>query len=553
VCAAVMQSSSFAQDQPRPAKVEGIVQNDKGDPLAGVGVSMGRPDGTVIRTVTDATGAFTLDDTPTGRNYVGFVRDGYISRRLYYSISPGDTVRQSVVKLSSTGVLSGRLFDSAGKPIPDILIIPIRSILAADGYREFIAHAGAKTNDRGEFRVLDLPPGPYWLNIASPLSPQTTRQLPMPGLEIAEERRIPPFLYPDATQISEAAVVVVKAGEEVRLRDMVHPGRRFGSIRIELSNPGPEPREVNLGFASVSRWVNSSTSEVFITNTQAISDPRGQPLVFNLEPGKSIVRTFWPNLAGQYEAILWNAGSRVEISRARMDFSGADLHVPLSLARNDASLTFQARLTDTDGLVPARGIRLNLSSPAVSYMANRGNPLGGATDANGSLTLPLPAGRYELYRAVGLPADSYVERVEQSGRNALTEGILAGPQAAPVEVRLRKGPASVRGVVKNTDGSLLQDAFVTVVPATPLSASTFVNLRPSARTTQDGAFDLPGLAPGTYSVYAWAYEEYPSSSVESGDYLNPEFLRRFQQRAVAIELRERSTSVIEIVVPRPTN
>jgi hypothetical protein len=548
-----MQFSSFAQDQPKPAKLEGIVQNDKGVPLAGVGVSMGRPDGTVINTVTDATGAFTLDNVPTGRNYVGFGKDGYISRRLYFSMGPGETIRQSLVKLPSTGVLSGRLFDAAGKPLPDILIVAIRSILAADGYRESIAHTGAKTNDLGEFRVRELPPGQYWLNIASPFSP-LSRQPAMPGIEIAEQRRLPPFLYPGAVQISDADVVVVKAGEEVRLRDMVHPDRRLGSIRIELSNPGPETREVSLGFASVSRQLNNSTSGVRVTNNnQPVSDPGGQPLVFSLEPGKSIVRTFWPNLAGQYEAILWNAGSRVEIARARMDFSGADLHVPLSLARNDTRLTFQARLTDTDGVVPTRGIRLNLSTPAVSYMANRGSPLGGATDANGSLTLPLPAGRYELYRVVGLPADSYVERVEQTGRNALTEGILAGPQASPVEVRLRKGPASVRGFVKNADGILLQDAFVTVVPTPPLNASTFVNLRPSARTTQDGAFELPGLAPGTYSVYAWSYEEYPSSSVESGDHLTPEFLRRFQQRAVAIELQERSIRTLEFVIPKPTN
>jgi hypothetical protein len=123
-------------------------------------------------------------------------------------------VKEVVVKLVPLGVLSGHVFDEDGDPIPRANVTLLRHYYETGRTR--LGSAGQRqTNDLGEFEIINLQPGRYYLQAAGP----PIHNLPEHTRWTHQEEAYPITFYPNVRQISEAAPTDVAPGAHVNNLD----------------------------------------------------------------------------------------------------------------------------------------------------------------------------------------------------------------------------------------------------------------------------------------------------------------------------------------------
>lgn len=144
--------------------IEGVVTRDgSGEPVAGARILVTPADGvstsaTVART--DRDGRFVAAGLPAGRYRIVVERDGYVRAVSVASIeSAGGT---AAIALTPTGVIAGRVADGQGNPVSRVFVRAVSGKVTYQG----------QTNDLGEYRIFDLPPGQYVVNAAPYLAPR---------------------------------------------------------------------------------------------------------------------------------------------------------------------------------------------------------------------------------------------------------------------------------------------------------------------------------------------------------------------------------------------
>jgi len=156
-------------------------------------------------------------------------------------------------------------------------------------------------------------------------------------------------------------------------------------------------------------------------------------------------------------------------------------------------------------------------------------------------TRPLHAGRYRLEGFQGIPADSYVASATVGAQDALNGDFELVKGNLNLEVRVRRGAAVAGGKVTDSQGRVVHDAVVAAIPdsraARPLATLAY----PSDRTDQNGVFEIRGLSPGLYRLYAW-------SVLEEAALRDPDFLRRFEGRGNEINIRESDTVLKDLKI-----
>jgi hypothetical protein len=94
--------------------------------------------------------------------------------------------------------------------------------------------------------------------------------------------------------------------------------------------------------------------------------------------------------------------------------------------------------------------------------------------------------------------------------------------------------------VKDSKDQAIADAVVALVPDAPLRGAA--PLYRSVIADFRGDFELRGIAPGQYHLFAW-------SELEGAGYRNPEFLKPFENRGkpIRIETTDQIKTDIRIV------
>lgn len=132
--------------------VDGVTQL----PVADARVLLARVDGaltTSVATIVNDRGQFAVRDMPPGRYRVFATRDGYLRGESDAPIvvEAGRSVAPLSVTLTPTAVISGRVVNEFGDPVPRLYVRAWAPRLVAE----------ARTNDLGEYRLFDLGPGSY--------------------------------------------------------------------------------------------------------------------------------------------------------------------------------------------------------------------------------------------------------------------------------------------------------------------------------------------------------------------------------------------------------
>jgi Carboxypeptidase regulatory-like domain len=268
----------------------------------------------VIYAITNEEGRFALKGIEPGPyrltvSRVGFVTEEYGQRKpntggAVLTLRPGQEIKDLLFRLSRSGVISGKIFDEDGEPLPSVTVECFRQVYS-EGKRSRTTASRVETNDLGEYRLFGLPPGRYFI---SSLYPHWTRVGEDDDSPIGEsqEEAYAKLFYPGTADVSKAGPVIVKPGDEISSTDIlmtkvivhrVRGHRRGGTYRAEVNGMSKDCyiKDVRYGESSVLKEGftvtrgEPSTLEILISSRGArvegtVRDADGLPL-----PGVPVV------------------------------------------------------------------------------------------------------------------------------------------------------------------------------------------------------------------------------------------------------------------------
>ncbi len=134
-----------------------------------------------------------------------------------------------------------------------------------------------------------------------------------------------------------------------------------------------------------------------------------------------------------------------------------------------------------------------------------------------------------------MPDTLYVRSVRYRGLDVTENGVeFGGGIPAPLLIALSASGAVVDGVVRGADGNPMPGAVVALVP----SLRRYSRYKETT-TDQNGAFTIPGVAPGEYKIYSW-------DQIETGAYQNAEWLKRYEFKGRSIVAKQDGHETISL-------
>jgi hypothetical protein len=134
----------------------------------------------------------------------------------------------------------------------------------------------------------------------------------------------------------------------------------------------------------------------------------------------------------------------------------------------------------------------------------------------------------------------YVKSARSGDVDVLADGLtIAGPGTAAIDVMLSSDGATVEGVVRNQEGQSVAGATVVLAPDVRSRVERFA----STTTDQNGRYELGGIAPGDYKLFAWAEE--PEA------WNDPEYLAGYDKHGEKAAFEEKGRAVVNLtLVPK---
>jgi Carboxypeptidase regulatory-like domain len=389
-CAFTLRAQPSSQPPGSTSKtnINGVVidESDHRIPNARVALGSGGDSSVVLA---DGSGYFSLTALP-GRHHLTIGKSGYAAADLEVTI-PGEAL---VVRLKRGGVISGRVADEFGDPVPGARVSaesPDRGSVGAS------MAAAAYTDDLGEYRLGSLTPGSFTVSVLTMAAPVRR----VVGSNVFMDLGPHHVYFPGVSSASEAERLRLEPGEERSRIDFVLPANAAGGQGF-LFMPGPLDRPIQRDPDKPATGV--IRSRVVGTDGRAIAHAQ--------------VRAFLEKDAVQ-------AGSTRADSLARFEFAG----LPAGKFRVVAAKVGYATLAD-DGsaaLPPSRkaGVLIDLSTGETHdrvdvALARLGTISGRVFDEFGDpiqgANVALLRVEYEMGRRRLVPAEGIAPATDDLGR-----------------------------------------------------------------------------------------------------------------------------------------
>jgi len=340
--------------------------------------------------------------------------------------------------------------------------------------------ASAESDDRGQYRIFGLKPGEYFIKAED--SP------PSGSLPVDESYWVKRSLgsdfasmyYPGVTQVSQAQVIPLKAGEEAQADITMH---RVKTIEVVGKVIGPTGPAAN---ALIRIELADAASDF---DRQDTTDEKGNFRLRNIPEGTYYILAF-QRQAGTavYES---RARQKVEVTSDNSDNIDG-LTISLS-----AGVTIQGRLK-VEGSGSVGFDRLHLALMPVED----DGPSGGHSEVKKDGSFEFNSVRDGSYAIAiwGLDRDAYVKSATRGPDDLFEKGVqVTGSSSGKIEVALGSDGAQLEGSVSDDDGAVI-GVRVKLVPD-PLTPYNHLRIQ---RTTTDqlGHFSLTDVAPGKYKLTA---------------------------------------------------
>jgi len=224
------QEASSSQTVKVPAKetcsIAGVVvKSETNEPLGKAHVSLYKWDNprSGYSTQTDGSGHFAIQKVEPGRYRLQVQRTGYLTqfyqedpsarRGAVLALNPGSNVPDLLFRMVPSAIISGRITDEDGEPIPHVMIEAIRRN-TWEGRRQLQIYGQAQTNDLGEFRLSELAKGRYFLRAKFH---EYWRLAPKEAVDQgpSSQTGYAPVYFPGTTDEARAIPIDLARGEEI--------------------------------------------------------------------------------------------------------------------------------------------------------------------------------------------------------------------------------------------------------------------------------------------------------------------------------------------------
>jgi hypothetical protein len=238
--------------------------------------------------VTAADGTFRFTDLPIGTSYVVTASKTGFAARAYgegppatppalIALTDAEVKQDLQIALPAHVFISGRVLDEDGQPFAGALVEAMRAVFD-QGRRTLVTIADATTDERGEFRLVGLSPGQYYVSAFDPAFANV-------GDKDGQLFYSPTF-YPGVVFPDEAGRITLDSGTaseriEFKLR-LIKPARVAGNITTPAEGGVPRPL---LAAAVIMSPMRNDQFSLF-TTTEPTMRPNGDFLFANVPAGR---------------------------------------------------------------------------------------------------------------------------------------------------------------------------------------------------------------------------------------------------------------------------
>lgn len=476
-------------------------------------------------TYTNGKGEFEFPKLGAGSYQVGAQASGYLGAvagqtrpgqsGVAQVIADGQALKGLKLALHRPGVISGRVINERGRPMPDVTIRTLALRWRDDGSREFDSGRGVVTDDRGEYRLSGLLPGTYAIEAVPALITGVSareRAVELDGVQqVATEGYVPTF-FPGVTEARTAATFNVEADSERPAVDfqlaVVPLARVRGHVDGATFGQPASPRGTpDFGVVVLRPSAGAGAASVSSGNER-------EQVAAVMADGRFVFEVVPP---GDYE-LLYRQGSpgRGESSFALM---------PLAATGRDISnviVDARAGVTVSGDQSPAKAaadsfLATILLTPLSGVMGPHNGPVIGNTDADGRFTITgVPPGRYQI-GALTMPTNAFISGVTVGKSPAAGKLIDVGTSNVPdVHVIFQSPRAVVSGVIRREDFTPVTDYTLIVFPEDRKEWPVWMSGVAAVKPNSSGRYSQ-SLKPGTYLIAA-------VEQVASSQWMDPAFL-----------------------------
>jgi hypothetical protein len=235
---------------PKTGSVAGTVTNSvTGAPVRKARVTLRGASATVYTAATDASGRFLVEGVDTGDYFAipecaGYQQDSPGSRPESVHVAEDRRTENVSLHLTPFGVIAGRVLDENGNPMAQMAVEALVETFGATG-RGMGPGRATQTDDRGQYRMFDLPAGRYYLRVSNP----GLFGAPAGRVHDQVQMAYAPTWFPGVNDTSQASATALAAGAEISVDIRIRPVRVF-HIRGRASTPGGSVTFTQCGAAA---------------------------------------------------------------------------------------------------------------------------------------------------------------------------------------------------------------------------------------------------------------------------------------------------------------
>ncbi len=525
------------QDKP-PEKctLSGTVVNAvTGEPLSKVLILAeggGSESGATPSTTSDAKGNFTLVNLLPGQYHIKGQRNGYLdgaygARRAEgngtpLSLEPGQEMKDLKIKLTPFGVIAGTVRDADGEPLARIAVT-VHRLRYENGRRRIVQAGDAYTDDLGQYRIPDLPPGKYYVHAEAKKAGDYGSNAQM---EVETEDHSPkeagppqallPAMYPGVQEVGPGSRVT---GVDVALS-------RSNTVTVKGHATAPPGMQLN----GISLKDATAGSEELGLHLSTGANQKGEFVFRAVPPGSyTLSATATPPakpFSGTIEMFTQQYKTRIPLQVGASPVEGVRVTV-------EAGAEISGRVT-VEGDDHAK-----LSGPFIEFDDGQSDNVMALVTEDNTFKSALPAGHYNLL-VNQFGGDLVVRSLRTQGRDILDEGLtISEPGKIAIEIVVAHDAGQLEGVTLGADDKPVAGATIVLVPEAKRRSRT--DLFEQCESDQYGRFTMEDIAPGDYKLFAW-------DDVEPGMWWDPEFLKKYESQGEAVTIAAKGKATAKVHV-----
>lgn len=541
-----------------------VLAADNGAPLRRAQVRISGTEIMPKTAMTDAQGRYEFRDLPASRFNISVTKSGFVTVQ-YGQTRPfesGKTIElaeaqvldKADVSIPRGSVISGRITDEFGDPLPDVNVVAMRSTWSGGRRRLQPAGRNAQTNDLGQYRIFGLPPGEYYVNatlrsgenvlIETMAESATAAGASGPSASNPNSGYAPTY-FPGTPSGAEAQKISLALGQEAQQIDFALMPVRLAKVTGMVIDSQGKP--VSGAMINTMPRSGDRLEMMFSLGGSARTDKNGNFTLNGVAPGDYILQT------RQVMTMTSMGGAGEMVFAARVGGPGGEGAeagmLPITVAGEDISgvvivttkgVTATGRLVFEGGQRPQNTPMLRVAAP----IADPSPGLGGSTaqvQEDGSFELKGLTG-LRLVRAIGLPPGWTLKSVRLNGDDVTDTGVefKGSEPVSGLEVVVTPKVTAIAGGVTTSSGEAVTDYTVVIFSDDPdhwtMPQTRWVT---GTRPNTQGRFEAKGLPPGGYYAIAVDY-------IPQGEWGDPELLEKLKTKATRFSLDEGESKRLDL-------